>query len=82
MTLVQGTTQAHHFRRKLIAFERRADLICDALDERDFVILEAFTRAAPDQTEQTESLSADANRSDERRAPAERRVEDEANRKR
>ena len=71
VAFVKRGAEVHDLRRQLIAFERRADLVGDAFDERDFVIFKSFARLAPNQTEQSKRLSADAHRSDERGAPAE-----------
>ena len=71
IAFVQRTTQVHDFRRQLIALECRADLVGNALDERDFVILKAFARLAPNQSEQTKRVPSDSHRRDERRATSE-----------
>jgi hypothetical protein len=50
----------------------------DALDEFDLVLVEVLARLAPDEAEEAERVLADADGGDERRAPAERGVEGEA----
>src|SRR6185369_7920671 len=50
VALVQGTAQVHDFRRQLVAFECGSDLVGDALDERYVVIVETFSRLAPDES--------------------------------
>src|SRR5215203_3124248 len=53
--------QAHHFRRELVALESRADLVGDAFDKRDVVVFKRLGGFfAPDETEKSESVSADA----------------------
>ena len=51
VTFVQRAAKVHDLRRQLIAFECRADLICDAFDERHLVIVKTFSRLAPDESE-------------------------------
>ena len=41
---------------KLIAFERGADLIGNAFDECDFVILKTLSRLTPNQSEQVQTF--------------------------
>ncbi len=82
VAFVQRAAQVHDLCRQLIAFERRADLIRDTFDEGDFVFLKSLARLAPNESEQSKSLSADTNRRHERRASAEDRVERESPRKR
>ena len=64
LPLMQLALEPHHLGRKLIAFERGADLVGDALDEGDVVVVE-LALLAPDKTEQAEGSSR-------RRAPARR----------
>ena len=58
----------------MIAFERRADLIRNSFDQGDFVIFEAVTRLAPNQTEQAKGVTADAYRRDQSSAAAQRGI--------
>ena len=82
VAFVQRAFQAQDFGRKMIAFQRGADLIADALDERDLVIFETLARFAPHQAEQAERMTPDAHRRHQRRAPAERGIKNDSQRQR
>ena len=51
VTFVQRAAKVHDLRRQLITLECGADLIGDAFDERHLVIVKAFSRLAPDESE-------------------------------
>src|SRR5688500_16402176 len=70
VAFVQGAFEPHHFSGKLVAFQRRAYLIGNALDQRYFMILESVTRFAPDQSQQAKSVPANTHWSDQRRPTA------------
>ena len=77
---MQFALEPHHLGRELIAFERGADLVGDALYESNVVI---FERAlfAPHKTEQAERLSGDMNRRNQSRLAAKLRIEKQPDRK-
>src|SRR5829696_2668383 len=60
IALVQCAAQVHDLCRQLITLECGADLIGDAFDECDVVILETFSRLAPDESEQAKRLSTNS----------------------
>src|SRR5215210_2298785 len=83
MPLVKLALEAHHFRRKLVAFERRADLVGNSFDQRDFVIFKtAVAFLAPDKTQKPDRLTADAHRRNERGVTVQLRIKNQTNRKR
>ena len=59
---MQGAAQVHYLGRQLIAFERGANLVRDAFDERHLMILKTFSRCAPHQTEQAKGLTSHPHR--------------------
>ena len=70
----------HDFGGKLISLQGRADLIGDALDQSHLVILEPVARFTPDQSQQAKYVSADAHRSHQGRASAQRGIENQSKR--
>src|SRR5215213_1295074 len=83
MPLVKLALEAHHFRRKLVAFQSRADLVGNSFDQSDFVIFKtAVALLAPDKTQKPERLTADAHRRDQSGVTVQLRIENQANRKR
>ncbi len=77
MALMELRLEPHHLGAELIALESRADLIGDALDQRDVVIGERRV-LAPNETDQPECLPRDPHRRDERRLAVQLRIEDQA----
>ena len=75
---MQGAFQAHYFGGEMIAFQRRTDLVSDAFDQSDLVSFESFSQFAPDQAQQSEGVTGDANRRYQCRPSAERRIENDA----
>ena len=82
ITFVQGTAQVHDLGGKLIALERGADLIGNAFDQLNLMVLKAIARSAPHQTQQSESLSRHLYWRNQRGPTAQRRVEDQPERNR
>src|SRR6185503_12998291 len=60
VALVQCAAQVHDLCRQLVALECGPDLIGNAFDECDFVILETFARLTPDESEQAKRLSTNS----------------------
>ena len=75
---MQRAAQVHDLGRQLVALERRADLIRDTFNERDFVFLKTLARLAPNESEQSKRLSTNSDGRHERRASAKDRVEGES----
>ena len=81
LPLVKLALEPHDLGRKLIAFERRADLICDALDQCDVMIFEsAFF--APHKSQKPKGFPGHVNRRDKSRLSAKLCIEKQTNRKR
>src|SRR6266849_5629307 len=75
IAFVQGALQAHDFGREVIALQRGANLIGYSFDQGDLVIFETIALPAPDPTEQSERVPGNAYRRHQRRASAERGIE-------
>src|SRR2546425_8248757 len=80
ITFVQGTAQVHDLGGKLIALERGADLISNAFDQLNLVVLKAIACSTPHQTQQSKRLSRNLDWRNQRGATAQCRVEDQPER--